>query len=371
MAIRGITFSKQSVSSNDDAHIYKVLLGGRDGKTKGCKMTFGVDDIYISNGYFFAANRLVEITSTETITTPIVTTGIEYFRLVFEIDITKINSNTEFSQGYFKILTSKTNYPNITQEDLEEGGFIYQLPFAKFQKSVSGITNFVSELEVIKYAGESSYVYVSATSGNDVTGDGSEDYPYETIQKAINSLPLNLNGYNAVIFVSGGTYNEYIEISDFVHGNVTIANRGSENIVINGDFKVSNCHAVTISGIGTLTINGRMSIDNTLAFFNGAYSTIVTDTIFAEAVSANNSNVTFSGNLTVKTLSYGSGVLAETGANIYIENFSALSGTGTGIKADFGGQVAYGTSSNSASTQMATARGGRIYTGAQTSVSKY
>ena len=75
MAIRGITFSKQSVTSNDDAHIYKLLLNGRNGKTKGCKMTYGTDDIYISAGYFFASNRLIEISSTETIATPVITSG--------------------------------------------------------------------------------------------------------------------------------------------------------------------------------------------------------------------------------------------------------------------------------------------------------
>ena len=162
MAIRGITFSKQSVSSNDDAHIYKVLLGGRNGKTKGCKMTFGTDDIYISEGYFFAANRLVEITSTETVTSPIVSAGVEYCRLVFEIDLAKINTNTEFAQGYFKILSSTTNYPELKQEDLEDGGTVYQLPFAKFQKSISGIANFVAELEVIRSSNESLYIYVSS-----------------------------------------------------------------------------------------------------------------------------------------------------------------------------------------------------------------
>ena len=371
MAIRGITFSKQSVSSNDDAHIYKVLLGGRNGKTKGCKMTFGIDNIYISEGYFFAANRLIEISSTETITSPIVTTGVTYCRLVFEIDLTKLNTNTEFAQGYFKILSSTTNYPSLTQEDLDEGGSVYQLPFAKFQKSISGIANFVSELEVIRYSNESLYIYVSASSGDDGTGDGSESHPYKTIQKAINDIPYNLNGYNGVILVSGGVYNESIDISDIVHGTVTITNRQSENVVINGNLSVSDCHCVNITGFETLTINGRINIDNVLAFYDGAYNTIVTDTIYAEALAANNSNVTYSGNLSVKTLSYGNGVSAETGAKIYIENLTVLSGTGTGIKADFGGQVAYGTATNYASTQMATARGGRIYSGAQTSVPKY
>lgn len=371
MAIRGITFSKQSVTSNDDAHIYKILLNGREGKTKGCKMTYGTDDIYISAGYFFASNRLIEVSSTETVATPVITSGTTYCRLVFEIDLSKTNTNTEFNQGYFKILSSASGYPSIMQEDLDDGGNVYQLPFAKFTKSVTGIGSFVSELEVIRFANKSVYIYVSATSGNDATGDGSETSPYATIQKAIDSLPINLNGHSAIIFVAGGTYNESVEIDDFAHGTVTIANQQSENIVINGNLSAHNSHSVNISGFGTLTINGRINISNVLSFFNGAYDTIVTDTIYGGAVSVSNSNVTFSGNLTVKSLSYGNGISAETGANVYVENLTALSGTGTGIKADYGGQVSFGAASNSATTKMATARGGRIYTGAQTSVSKY
>ena len=145
MAIRGITFSKQSVSSNDDAHIYKVLLSGKKGKTKGCKITHGTDDIYISEGYFCAANRLIEVSSMETVATPVVSSGTTYCRLVFEIDLTKTNTTSAFNQGYFKILSSTTGYPNIVQEDLEDGGNVYQLPFAKFTKTISGIGAFVSE----------------------------------------------------------------------------------------------------------------------------------------------------------------------------------------------------------------------------------
>jgi 5-formyltetrahydrofolate cyclo-ligase len=90
MAIRGITFSKQTVSSNDDSHIYKILLGGKNGKTKGCTMTFGTDDIFVSSGYFFASNRLIEISSVETVSTPVVSSGTTYCRLVFEIDLSQL-----------------------------------------------------------------------------------------------------------------------------------------------------------------------------------------------------------------------------------------------------------------------------------------
>lgn len=180
MAIRGITFSKQSVSSNDDSHLHKLFLNGRKGRTKGCKISFGTDDIYVSPGYFIAANRLIEIPSIETITTAIITTGTTFCRLVFEIDLSKTNTSSEFNQGYFRVLTSLADYPEITQEDLEEGGSVYQLPFAKFTKTIEGIGNFVAELETIGHVEANSTIYVSL-SGNDASGDGSEASPYRTI----------------------------------------------------------------------------------------------------------------------------------------------------------------------------------------------
>ena len=243
MAIRGITFSKQSVSSNDDAHIYKVLLNGRKGKTKGCKMTFGADEIYISDGYFFASNRLIEISSTETVTTPLVTTGINYCRLVFEIDLTKINTNSAFNQGTFKILSSSTDYPQIKQEDLENGGNIYQLPFAKFAKTISGIENFISELETIGNVAGNTTIYVSP-SGNDASGDGSESLPFKTIKHAINSIPKNLGNNEITINIASGTYAEDVEISGFYGtplrisiGAVTVNSISIYDscVIINGD----------------------------------------------------------------------------------------------------------------------------------------
>ena len=233
MAIRGITFSKQTVSSNDDSHIYKLLLNGREGITKGCKMTYSKDDIYISDGYFFISNRLVEIPSVETITTPIVTTGTNYCRLVFEIDLTKTNTNSSFQQGYFKILTSQTAYPDIIQEDLETDGNLYQLPFAKFTKTVNGIGTFVSELQRIGVATENKTIYVS-TSGNDASGDGSSSYPFRTIQKAIDSLPKNLNGYSVEISIGSGTYQERVVVENFTSGRLIIGKKGETFTIVGG-----------------------------------------------------------------------------------------------------------------------------------------
>jgi len=364
MAFRGITFSKQSVSSNDDAHIYKTLLQGRKGRTKGCKMTYGTDDIYISEGYFFAPDRLIEISSSETIPTPGVTSGTSYCRLVFEIDITKTNTNSEFNQGYFKILSSASGYPAITQEDLEDGGNVYQLPFAKFTKTISGIGSFVSELESVGYAAGDSTIYVSP-SGNDASGDGSANYPFRTIQHALDCTPKSIENRTITIDIASGTYPEDIIISGFSGAPLRLQ-------------------------IGTITINSLHVYDSCVVF-NGSKITISASGKTYGIYCHRNANAIIQTDLVVNGseygvyAGYGSRMNARKTTNINSCTFavsatfagmvyiSALSGSknNNGIQAA-GGIVSLGSiEAGIASTQYVTTGGGRIYTGAQASVPSY
>lgn len=366
MAIRGITFSKQTVTSNDDAHIYEILLNGRTGKTKGCKMTFGTNDIYISNGYFFAANRLIEITSTETVTTPIVTTGTNYCRLVFELDLTKLNTNSAFNQGSFKILASSADYPEIVQEDLANGGNIYQLPFAKFTKSINGIATFVSELESAGYIKGNTTIYVSP-SGNDASGDGSEGYPFKTIQHAVDSISKDLANRDITIDIATGTYSEEILVSGF-YGGVLKIKFGSEttigNITINDSCVILQGTSLTIAASGKqygiycnrganvicqitrLTIIG--AVYGIYALYGSTFSELYTTTI--------------------KSCTYA--VAALRASTIYL---GTLDGEKNNNGIQSSGAIVYATTitSTMASTLYATLNGGRIYTGAQANATSY
>lgn len=364
MAVRGITFSKQTVSSNDDSHVYGVLLGGRKGKTKGCKMTFGVDDIYISEGYFFAANRLIEISSTETVSTPIVSAGTQYFRLVFEIDLSKTNTTTNFEQGYFKILSSATDYPEITQEDLEAGGNIYQLPFARFTKTIAGIAAFVSELESIGHAPENTTVYVSK-SGNDASGDGSENLPFATIQHAIDSIPKNLNNREITINVASGTYSEKIEVAGFYggtlrfsFGTVTINTLTiyESNVILMGD---SLTLAANGNTYGMHCHRGANVICQIATVINGA-----TNGLYVGYGSR------FAGRNTITINSCTYAATATFAAYLYI---IALEGSknNNGIQAAAGIVSIGSIAAAMASTMYVTTAGGRIFTGAQASVPSY
>ena len=364
MAIRGITFSKQIVSSNDDSHIYEILLNGRKGRTKGCKITFGTDDIFISEGYFFIANRLIEISSTETVSTPVATSGTIYCRLVFELDFSKTNTNESFNQGSFKILSSNADYPSITQENLASGGDVYQMPFAKFAKTINGISAFVSELESIGYVKDSATIYVSP-SGNDASGDGSADYPYKTIQHAIDCTPKYLAGKDITVNIASGTYAENILVSGFSGGSIRLE-------------------------FGAVTINS-ITFYETRAIISGTSLAITASGKTYGFHCHRDSNIICQLPLTISGSSYGlfvgygsrfsgrSKITVNSCTFAATSTYSALlyaveldgSKNNNGVQAAAGIAMIGAIAPAMASTLYATTAGGRIYTGAQANAPTY
>lgn len=325
-------------------------------------MTFGKDDIYISEGYFFAANRLIQISSPETIATPVITAGTTYCRLVFELDMRQVNTNSEFNQGYFKILTSTSNYPDILPEDIENGGNIYQLPFAKFVKTVNGIASFVDELETIGITPISDSIIYVSTSGSDAAGDGTESAPFASIQRAIDSIAKNIGDRSITINIASGTYTEDIVISGFyggilrlAFGNVTIKSltvyethvyMSGTALILAASGKTYGIYlhrAANVISQVPITVNGAV---------NGIYATF---------------GSTFAGNQAIVVNSCTYAIAAMYTAHVYI---SALSGSrnNNGIQVIAGiaslGSIAAGI----ASTEYITGNGGRIFTGSQSSV---
>ena len=364
MAFRGITFSKQAVSSNDDSHLYGVFLNGRNGRTKGCKITFGTDDIYISEGYFMAANRLVSITSTEAIATPAITSGLIYCRLVFEVDLSKTNTNNEFNQGVFRVLTDSADYPEITQNDMESGGNVYQLPFAKFTKNISGIGSFVSELETIGSVAKNTTIHVS-TSGNDASGDGSESYPYRTIQHAIDTIPKNLAGHTITINIAFGDYAEKLVFSDFYGGKIIIGNPGSM-FIIRG-LEIDNCSCVE-SNIYQIE-KGTATGNSLFAAKNGSNVVINSNTILdgvnrtISGISAeNNSRIAASNNIII-TANNCVAIASATGNSfIYLDTIEGSENV-IGVSAAMGAVISYKTDNASKDWGNNAASGGLVLTG--------
>lgn len=147
--VNGITFSEQMITSANFAHFMYTFLSRTNGVTKGCEVSHADGTVYIQSGYFMDFGRMVQIIGTEEVASPDVMSGQLYCRVVFEIDLTKTNTVDSFNQGYFKVLTGAGAYPELTQEDLDGGGTLYQMPWCRYIKDMTGIIDFVDEREIL------------------------------------------------------------------------------------------------------------------------------------------------------------------------------------------------------------------------------
>lgn len=101
-------------------------------------------------------------------------------------------------------------------------------------------------------------LYVS-TSGDDITGDGTEDNPYETIQHAIDSIPRDLGGHWAKVLIEDGTYDERIIIQGFLGGRVELRSISSSDKLSNAcnitDVRIMNnlSNLVVLNGLNFTT----------------------------------------------------------------------------------------------------------------------
>lgn len=141
--IRAVTFDKQLMRSEDFAHQVNYFYQGKMGVSKGCEVSTDTNgNIVVSDGYFSIYGRLLRNVGDTVVEVPTIPSGELYSILVFEVDLSKENSIDEFRQGEFKIVSSTSGYPSLTQQNLDDGGTIYQLEFCRFINTTNGITSF-------------------------------------------------------------------------------------------------------------------------------------------------------------------------------------------------------------------------------------
>lgn len=211
-------------------------------------------------------------------------------------------------------------------------------------------------------------VYV-AVSGSDATGNGSSTAPYQTITKALSTIPKNLNGYQATINIASGTYAEVLTITGFSGGTLNFTGAEGDAVsVIN--IVVRNCDDVVFSNLNY----------NLVGADNVTYGVHLTNSQIRVLTSFNVSNASTTGvyallgstfylmNLNVSNV--GEGIGASNGARIIVGNISG-SARERGMRAVGGGIVAYTNNSLSAPVMFATSGGGRIYSGSQTNIPNY
>ena len=207
-------------------------------------------------------------------------------------------------------------------------------------------------------------VYVS-TGGNDTTGDGTAAAPYRTVNKALSTIPKNLGGFNAVVNVEAGEYEEFVTVNDFL-GSITFG--GTTGTVVFRGLSVTRAQlalninlVVSASGATAITL-----ARNAILLANEAVRISGADIgVYAQTGSA----ATFNIGLGVSNCT-SAAVRVAAAARVHVE---ALEGSenAIGVFVHSGGVLSYGTNALTATIGTRAATGGRILSGSQASIPNY
>ena len=150
--LKGHSYDKQIYYSVADRLINNTFLNGSNGifenEGAGCALSYINNTVTVSNGFFIVQGGLTEVVNSETLS--VILDG-SYCVLVYELDMSKDNTDTSFTQGQFRVLTGQSSYPALTQQKLTENAGIYQYEFARFRALTTGITDFVDNRTFLDY----------------------------------------------------------------------------------------------------------------------------------------------------------------------------------------------------------------------------
>lgn len=186
-------------------------------------------------------------------------------------------------------------------------------------------------------------IYVSK-SGNDLSGDGTYDKPFATVQRAVNELPLHLGGFTARIDIANGTYAERVSVVGFSGGSLVIGIPG-RSITLRGIEIIESSHVTTnISNItyatgftgplfkvdkgSTVLVGSNMTV-------NGAKSSL----IGVSASNGSNLNVYAGTTLSVSDC-YNAAVVSESGSVVVVDTVVGTNNS-IGLVATRGGLLSY------------------------------
>ena len=141
--LKGEVFGRQLFENQIFALFINTFLNGNNGVCdylNGMAVTYSGNNVTIDSGAVCIQGRFLE---EDTSTTLDAGNSNLFCKLVIEIDLDKINTEDSFNQGYYKVVTDSTGYPELTQTNIVgTNSGIYQYELARFKTSISGITDF-------------------------------------------------------------------------------------------------------------------------------------------------------------------------------------------------------------------------------------
>lgn len=193
--LKGHVFNLQTFTSECFALFIDTFLNRNNGIVKGCTISNTNTSITINAGFFVVKGRFLEIISGETVEV----TENGFYKLIYEMDLTKTNTTTELNQACIKAVKGTNNYPELTQTDN-----IYQYEFARFKVENNTINSLVDKRTYINI--QSIYDSIENKSNTLI----------EEIQTALASV---LDG-SIYLLKSGGTIDGNLEVTGQITGNV-------------------------------------------------------------------------------------------------------------------------------------------------------
>lgn len=145
--LQGVTFPHQSLTPKEWGALFENVVN--DGILKGCAVTASGANVYISPGVLVVKGRLIRVSGTVTEeTTPTYSDG--YGRI--KVCINTSNESTESINHQVFIVTeysSSETFPNLTQDDINDSGTLYEVELARFQYVSGSISTVTEKLPIV------------------------------------------------------------------------------------------------------------------------------------------------------------------------------------------------------------------------------
>lgn len=207
--LKGHVFSKQLFGNPIFALFINTFLNGKNGISNnyknGMQVTYSGSTLTIDSGAVCIQGRFLE----EDTSTPVATgTNNAYCKLVIEIDLDKQNTESQLNQASYKVITSASGYPNLTQTNIvKNNAGIYQYELARFKTSASGITDFQDMRTFLDFT----TIYEQMTE------------EYQAVLAQLEAELASVEDESNVLLKTGGTVSGEIEISPTgdITGNIS------------------------------------------------------------------------------------------------------------------------------------------------------
>lgn len=142
--LKGHVFSKQIFGNQIFALFVNTFLNGKNGVSNnyknGMQVTYSGSNVTIATGAACIQGRFLEEDISTTLSAG---TSSAYCKLVIEINLDKQNTENTLNQASYKIVTSSSGYPSLTQNNIVKNvSGVYQYELARFRTGSSGISSF-------------------------------------------------------------------------------------------------------------------------------------------------------------------------------------------------------------------------------------